>query len=199
MNQYAKDNAVWTGLAALFMMFYGWFGGAWIYPASADALYILLFDVFDWMLKIGGGCLAIVAIVCFLGHRLGLLLDAIFSGICGLILAGCPAYWMLKGSVGFQNILFIVLGIFLVREACRSWSAYGSSSHETKRESGEGRWFGIPTLEPPRAQKPSIPEPPHPASLKSDALPKDGEPPPEEGYLAALAKEKDEPPSASYE
>ena len=39
----------------------------------------------------------------------------------------------------------------------------------------------------------------HPASVRPAALPKDGEPPPPEGYLAALAKEKDEPPTASFE
>ncbi|MCZ6817790.1 MAG: hypothetical protein O7F76_13975 [Planctomycetota bacterium] len=198
MNQHAKQNAVWAGIAALLMLYYGWGTGGWLIPANSTAFFEATFNWFDWMLKIGGICMAVVAVLCFLGLRVALLIDVVVSGLCGSILILCPVYWMFIVGPGLQNIVFVIFGGMFVNTARGCWTAYresgGTVGTATRKQGG---LFGVEPLAPPVTPPP--PEPTHPASIRPDALPKDDEPPPPEGFLAALAKEKDEPPRASFE
>lgn len=162
--------------------------------------YALSFTVFYGMLKIGGICLLLIAAVCWTGRPIALVLDAIVTTLCGLIMVGCAVCWTIfEKSMDLQNLLIFIVGIMFTRSGFANGSLFVRGEGAFEGKSGGKSWFGIPTLEPPGAQEPPVPEVPHPASLKSDALPGEGEPPPDEGYLAALSKEKDEPPSASYE
>ena len=195
MNQHAKNNAMWVGIAALLMLYFGWFAGT--VGVSDNEFYNTTVDVFNWMLRIGGICLLIVAILCFARARIGLLFDAVISGIVGLIMTLCAAYWLACGGVVLQYLVYLFFGGLFLNAARGSWIAYAASGPESTVASSGGRgWFGVKPLEPPQPEP--EPEPPHPASIRPKSLP-DGDEPPPDGYLASLAKEDDEPPTASYE
>ncbi len=189
MNQHARNNAVWAGIAAVLMLFFGW--GRGLVGMTDDDFYNTTVAVFEWMLKVGGFALLVVAGMCFAGLRAGLLVDVFVSGIVGLIMVLCSIYWLGHGVTGggfdIQDIMFLVFGFMFLNAARGCWVSYQATG-------GPRRPAPLVPSIAPRA-----PEPIHPASLHPDSLPKDGEPPPPDGYLAALAKEKDEPPRASFE
>jgi hypothetical protein len=202
MNRDAKDNAVWAGVAAVLMLGYGWGMAGWIIPSDAGETYRLLVHVFDWMLKIGGIAMAVVTVVCALGWRVGLLLDVLVSGICGLIMAGCPLYWLLTRGLALTYLVYILFGVLFLGAARGCWQAYrlagcpvGPAPPPAPPAAPPRKWLGIETLEPPKP--PPKAEPPHPASIRPKSL-GEGDQPPPEGYLAALAKEDEQPPTASY-
>ncbi|MBN2559665.1 MAG: hypothetical protein JXQ75_01875 [Phycisphaerae bacterium] len=198
MSQDAKDNATWAGIAGLLMLVYGW--GMGLAGTSDDDFYNTTVAVFDWMLKIGGLCMVVVAVVCFAGQRTGLLIDVLVSGTCGLIMVLCGIYWLLNDGLYIRYMLYIVFGGMFLKAARDCWLSYFASGAvptgdaATNGAGGRG-WLGVKPLEPPKPPNPPKAEAPHPASIRPKSLPKDGEPPPE-GYLAALAKEEDEPPAA---
>ena len=186
MNENARRNAVQTAIAALLMLFYGWF----VSPkgVSEDAVYNFSVSLFCWMLRIGGILLAITAVICFAGQRVGLLLDFIVSGASGIIMIVSAAY-QIKCDVRdnapiVQNILIVVFGVMFIRAASISFSLYSRSADESPGTA-------VAQLATPAS--------PHPASIRSDALPGESEPPPADGYLAALSKESQTPPTASHE
>lgn len=206
MNQDAKDNAAWTGFAALLMLAYGYLATGWSYPAGATAFYLFTLSLFDWMLKIGGICLLATAVVCMFGLRLGLLLDTIVSGVCGLIMILCAGTWTLSGGFGLFAALCLIFGGIYINAARGALASYLASASQgalpATAPAGEPapaprRWFGSPTPPPPAKPPPPKAEAPHPATVRPKSLSADGAPPPE-GYLAALAKEDEEPPNASY-
>lgn len=179
MNRYAKLNAPTVAFAGFLMLLYAFMGGGWVYPADANEFYVFTLSAFDWLLRIGGAAMLIVAAICYTGARIGLLLEVIVSGLCGLTMWMCAGTWLMNGSVGINTILICVFGFLFLSAARSAWTMY---------RAGEG------TTKPRVAAQPAAPvapPPPHPASQASSVLPKDGEPPPEEGYLAALSKEED--------
>ena len=182
MNKYAKQNAIQSAITAVVMLLYGFYLSAtgWSSLVSDD-LYILAMEVFKWTLKGGGAAMLVVALLCFAGQPVGLLLDCLVSGACGLIMAACGAIWITRGK-GFdlQDIVVLVFGVIFMRAAWISWTLFAEAPAEV----------------PPPAPEP---EPIHPASIHPEVLPKEGDAPPEEGFLAAMSKEKKEPPTASYE
>jgi hypothetical protein len=185
MNVHAKQTAATTGLAALLMLLYGWYGGGPQGVSSSD-LYNSAIDLFRWMLRIGGMAMLLTSVVCFTGLRVGLLLDFLVTGLCGAIMLGVGVIGLFAGGApGLQDILVLIFGLVFLRAAWSSWALHGEA--------------GQPAESAVAARGASAPEAAHPASVHPEALPKDGEPPPADGYLSALAKEKEEPPSASYE
>lgn len=182
MNRYAKLNAPMVTLAGAVMLFWAWYTrGGWSYPASASAFFVFTLHAFDWMLLVGGAAMVTVGIVCFSGARIGLLLESIVSGICGVVMLVCAGTWLSNGSLGPNTILIGFFGFTYVSGARSAWAMYRGSAATP----------GPPGVRVSAPVVPAAPPPPHPASQASSALPKDGEPPPEEGYLAALAKEED--------
>lgn len=189
MHGYAKENAFFTALAGLVMLAYGWYSVALygdlgpLHDASVTAFFLVL--------RYGGLIMIAAAAYQYTGQRLSLLVDAVVTGGCGLVLLLCGATWIaLERSVAdLNNILVPVVSLFLLRSGLASFAAYRGSGESVppagRRVAAQAR--------------PAAPPAPHPASLASSALPREDEPPPAEGYLAALAREKDEPPKASYE
>lgn len=195
MNRHAKSNAIWTGIAALMMLYFGW--GSSLVGTSENAFYNTTVDIFTWTLRVGGICLVVVSAVCLAGLRVGLLLDALASGITGLSFVLCAAYWLAAGG-GFDinDLLILIFGGMFLKSARECWTAYAASAADVQAAAPTNRgWFGVKPLEPPKP--PAKPEPPHPASIRPKSIPEGGEPPPG-GYLAALAKEDEEPPTASF-
>lgn len=206
MNQHARQNAFSVGIAAMVMLVYGFaFGGFGLAP-DLGPFYETTIHVFNGMLKIGGVALAVVAVLSFAGWRAALLCDFLISGMCGIIMALCGVYWTVQER-GFdlQNILILVFGIMFVRSALMSWSLFVPDMETSGVDSGGGEspkrggWFGRKSTPAQGPQEPAQPEPIHPASIHPSSLPGEGEAPPEEGYLAALSREDEEPPTASFE
>ena len=149
--------------------------------------------------------MAAVAITCFSGLRMALLLDTIVSGACGLIMVACPLYWMIHEGSLSTDLVYLIFGGTFLNAARGCWASYASSSApgvaRPAATVSEGpppdrrSWLSIPTLQPPAP--PPKAEPPHPASIRPKSISAGGPPPPE-GYLAALAKEDEEPPTAAH-
>ncbi len=180
-NKYAQYNASTVAFAGFLMLFWAWFAGDWYYPRDASRVFVLSLHAFDWTLIIGGVAMLIVAAICFLGQRVGLLLETIVSGAIGLVFLLCAAIWVIGSSIGMQTILNGIFGFMFVSAARSAWTMYRSGAPDLTTTG-----FPVQAVKAPEA-----PPAPHPASLASSALPKDGEPAPDEGYLAALAKEED--------
>jgi hypothetical protein len=184
MNEHAKRNALNTGFAALLLLVYGWImKGITVFP-DLGPTYEITISIFNWMLKLGGIGLALAAIMCFAGLSIGLLMDFIVSAGCGLVMALCSIYWMItQKNADLQDILFLVFGVMFIRAAFGSLSLY-KSDHEPDV---------VDQIAPADAHEP------HPASIHPDVLPTEDQPPPPEGYLAALSKDPNTPPTASHE
>jgi len=170
-----------AAFAGLLMLFYAWYTGGWVYAADASQFFVFTLHLFDWMLLIGGIAMIVVAVVCYLGARIGLLLEAIVSGLCGLIMITCAGTWAINGSMGLNTMLIGFFSLTFLSGAGSAWRMYAGTSSKGGRSAVR--------VSTPVA--PAAPPTPHPASRASSVLPKDGEPPPEEGYLAALSREKD--------
>jgi hypothetical protein len=185
MNTHARQTAATTSLAALLMLLYGWYGGG-PHGVSSSELYNAAVDAFRWTLRIGGVAMLLTSAVCFLGRSVGLLLDFLVTGLCGAVMTGVGAVGLLAGGApGLQDMLVLVFGLVFLRAAWSSWVFYNEAAPVAAPGAGAGR--------------PAAVEPGHPASVHPSSLPNEGQPAPPQGYLAALADEKDEPPTASYE
>ncbi len=202
----ARQNAIQAGIAAMLMLFVGWVFAA--KGISGNKFYNATVDVFYWSLRIGGILMALVAALCAANLRLGLLFDAIVSGACGVIMALIAIYWLIDaGGVDLQSLIYLIFGGGFVSASLSAMRSYRMAG----ARDGPGRAtedaLGVPRpvrhggseTGTPDATRATPATMVHPASLRPEALPKEGEPPPPEGYLAALAKEKDDPPTASFE
>lgn len=175
MNRHASQNAGMAAFAGLILLVFG----IW-YPLSPafkrGEFYEFLFDLFRWTLCIGGVSLLGVAVVCMMGRSIGLLLDAIVSGVVGILLLVCAVGWIsYESGVDMTNIVVLLVSLMLLKE--------GYSNFNLWRVTAEAGPVPRAIVPPPEAP---------PVKIASGILPKDGEPPPPEGYLAALAREKDE-------
>lgn len=181
----ARQNAVQSAVTGLIMLLYGAYLTATGWTGLVvDDLYNLAVEVFKWTLKIGGGAMLVAAVLCFTGRRIGLLLDCLLSGTCGLIMVACAAIWLTRGKgIDLQDAVILIFGAIFIRAAWVSWSIFAEASAPSEAA----------------ATEPPAPEPIHPASIHPDVLPGEGEAPPPEGFLAAMSKDKNEPPTASYE
>ena len=178
-HPYVKGHAASAGLPGAVMLVY-WGLSSPIYY-EGQTLSNFANTLFFGMLFVGGIALLLIAALCVSGRLVAILADAIVSFACGAVMIGCAAIWCLKG-IGIQDILFLIFGLMFCRNGLSCFDMYRRliiTAPEAKTASA------IPS-------KPVAPPVPHPASQASSALPKDGEPPPPEGYLAALGKEKDD-------
>jgi len=204
MNRHAKENAFPAGIAALVMMLYGFaFGGIGVSPALGP-FYETTIQVFNGLLKFGGLALGAVAVMSVAGLRAALLCDFLVSGLCGCLMAACAVYWTVQEkSLSVMNVLILVFGVMFIRAAFVSWSLYWPAGEQDGGESVDkaagGGWFGRKKPTPDSQVDAPKADPIHPASIHPSSLPEEGQPPPDEGYLAALSKEDEDPPSASYE
>ncbi|MBK8269533.1 MAG: hypothetical protein IPK83_15015 [Planctomycetes bacterium] len=178
MNRHASQNAGMAAFAGLILLVFGiWYLRHPMSPAfKRGEFYEFLFVLFRWTLCIGGVSLLGVAVICMIGKSIGLLLDAIVSGLVGILLLVCAVGWICyESSVDLTNIVVLLVSLMLLKEGYANFNLWRVTA-----EAGL-----VPRAVVPRPEAP-------PVKIASGILPKEGEPPPPEGYLAALAKEKDE-------
>ncbi len=188
------------GFTGLLMLGYAYFQ-----PLGGDpdlgAVYVISFDVFNLTLYVGGTLLLVAAALGTAGIGAAALLDAVVSCLSGVLMLACAACWtVFEGAFDLINLMILIFGLVMARSGIRGLASYramvsrGSSGGSPVRGASRG-WFGTQRGSPSAPVPPVAPERVHPASMASSALPNADEAPPEEGYLAALSKEQDDPPS----
>jgi hypothetical protein len=188
MYEPARRNAINSLLVGVVLLAYGFYWSP-IYLVDDTGIHNTTITAFFWMLRLGGVVFILVAGLLYAGLRFALLLDALVTGACGLILGGCDLYWIAEDGPDIQEALYLIFGLLFLNAAFGSFRLYrrgGSAESPVGASAAAGGQAAVPSDEPP-----------HPASVRPDSLPQDGSPPPD-GYLAALSKEKGEPPDASH-
>lgn len=172
--------------AGALLTIYGWFLSA--RGISPSDTYNTIVDVFYWTLRVGGPLMLLAGAACFAGLRPGMFIDAAAAGICGVMMLVYALAGVFTGvGFGVNNLLALVFGVLFLSSARRSMEYYLSSR----------RAHANVEARPAREARPVF-EAVHPASVRPASLPAEGEPPPAEGYLAALARENEDPPSAAH-
>lgn len=180
-SRYARDNAMYAGFAALLMLYYGFHVGLVGY--SDSAIYNTSVSICDWTMKIGGIALAAIAVGGAAGIAEVLAVDAVVSLVIGASFLFCGLIWLLTQG-DWEGLLFIVFGGMFLNAARGCWNSFRG-----------GRQY-LPVAP---VQDAGPPRPVHPAAEHPEVLPKADEPPPAEGYLARLAREKRNAPRADHE
>ncbi|HWL95298.1 MAG TPA: hypothetical protein VNT79_17390 [Phycisphaerae bacterium] len=172
----ARENAGTAAFGGVILLILGSFFRIGFH-AGHGPIYAFLIDLFNWSVPAAGALMLAAAALCFLGSRYGLILDAATSGVTGLILVACGVGWtVFEGKLDVYTVVVLLLAVMLLRE-----------SYST----GMNFWGHMPrSAGGKRVVEAMAPAPP--VRINSSVLPKDGEPAPEEGYLAALARERDE-------
>lgn len=125
MSEHAKRNAAYTVFAGLILLAYGWLHS--FQGISDDAFHSATLHVFTWTLRIGGAALVLVAVVCYLGGHVGLLLDAIISILCGVAMGFCGVYWIITDGFNLQYALYVLFGLIFAKASWASFRSYLSS------------------------------------------------------------------------
>jgi hypothetical protein len=190
MYEPARRNAVYTLVMGLVLLLYGWTTGP-LYDDTLGSFYNSTIDVFFATLRFGAVVFIVIAVLAFAGLRWALLLDSLASMICGLVMLLCGGYWIMETGFSLMPGLFVLFGVLFLKAAMSSFSLFKQGDSISPRAAALA-----PTESD--AGNSHAAEPPHPASLHPDSLPGEDQPPPPEGYLAALSKEQSDPPDAAF-
>jgi len=187
MYEPARRNAVNSLILGGVLLAYGFLTSP-VHLVEDVGLHNTMVDLLFVVLRGGGAAFIVIGALLYAGLRFALLIDAVVVGLCGLILAACGVYWIVTEGPGIQDVLYLIFGVLFLRAGVHSFGAYR-----------KGDTLEAPLTAPATdgAQSAAPAEPVHPASIRPDSLPPDGEVPPD-GYLSALSKEKGEPPDASH-
>lgn len=189
MYEPARRNAVNSLILGVVLVFYGFLTSP-VYLEGDVGIYNTTVDILFVVLRVGGLAFIIIAGLLFAGLRVALLFDVLTVGICGLALGACSLYWIALDGPDVQELLYLVFAVLFLRAAHSSFGAYRRGTP------GEQTPGALTTDQTPSAAPASNPV--HPASVHPETLPQEDQPPPPDGYLAALSKEKGESPDAGH-
>jgi len=147
MSEHAKRNAAYTVFAGLILLAYGWLHS--FQGISDDAFYVTTIHVFNWMLRIGGAALVLVAIVCYLGCHAGLLMDAMISALCGVVMGFCGIYWIVYDGFNLQCALYVLFGLIFAKAAWASFRSFRSGPSTGEPESPPAHAAAGAAADPP--------------------------------------------------
>ena len=143
-KQRVRATALWAGLGAVIMLFFG-YRGEWEFPDSNPMRTGAM--IFVYTLKIGGWVMAVEALWLLTGARAALFCDGAVTMLIGLLLVA-GGLLMTPGSIG-KAVLFILFGLLFIHSGLRSWRDAKACSHP----SPEGQSIDLPT--PPVADTPA--------------------------------------------
>jgi hypothetical protein len=166
-----RSNALFAGIAAALMLWYGFANAPTPTGLSESAVYDASVYAVRIGMQIGGIGLLAAAAFCTVGLRAGLVLDALVSAVFGAVFLLIGLYWMLVDRT-VTDLILAVFGGVLLSSAVRQWGLWSSTASWSRapKVSGQSR-----VEEPPPETLPRFPK-------RADAH----EPP--EGYLAALGR-----------
>lgn len=166
----ARNAAGNSGFAAVLMLFFGFYRWG-SYGTSESALYNFSVPLLTWTLLVGGALLGAASLLSMRGMHGALALDAAVSALCGVIFLFVGLLWTWHDGLGFNSLL-ILFGVMYLRAARETWSFFRAPAEAVD---------AIPV---------ATPVAPPPAAVPDPALPAPHEPPPPDGYLAALGRAK---------
>ncbi len=111
-----RSTALWAGLAAVIMLFFG-YRGDWELPEANPMRTGAM--IFVYTLKIGGWVMAVEALWLLTGARAALFCDGAVTMLIGLLLVA-GGLMMTPGNIG-QAVLFILFGLLFIHSGLRSW------------------------------------------------------------------------------
>lgn len=189
MSDSLRSNGPYCLIPAALMLYFGWMVlSPWEQP---DSFLQTTGNLLCWTLRAGGAGMGVVALMYFAGLPAARPIETVVSGLSGLLMifgGGCGVVIARGGD--FQAILYVVFGLMFLREARQAWRMHRAALV------GAGSEAYVAAARPAYS---ASPERPHPDSIRPVSLADADRNPPPEGYLDALAKEDDKPPTASYE
>ncbi|MBP7933460.1 MAG: hypothetical protein KA354_02320 [Phycisphaerae bacterium] len=103
--------------------------------ASDSDFYNNSVEVFNWIMRIGGVAMLIVAALAWTGWRGAFLVDAVASGLVGLALGIEALIWLSQGDIP-NGVLVLIFALMFLNSARHSWLASQTSAGEDTSTSG---------------------------------------------------------------
>ncbi len=117
-----SQNAIYAFIAAGLMLYFGYPPSSWSVPADSAASYQIAAWTFVYTLVIGGVAMVVTGLLLFTGQRIALAVDAVASGLIGLLLIGCGVVMGVNGdSWGFWYVIF---GVMFGASARGAWADF---------------------------------------------------------------------------
>ena len=110
-----RRNAVWAAGAAAIMLWYGL--GEWVIEEGAYGERLLIYT-----LQVGGGLMALSALLSLTGARFALLFDAAASVAIGVALLASAA--LIYTHMPKQSLLNVLFGVVFLHSGFRNWQDY---------------------------------------------------------------------------
>lgn len=114
-----RGTAFWAAIAGGLMLYFGRFE----FESRLDSqVYAAAIDARMWTLRIGGGCMLFVTVLCLAGSGVGLLVDALAcAGVAVMLALTGGAFLINRDSEGILSLIFaLVFGA----AGWRSWQDY---------------------------------------------------------------------------
>jgi len=165
-----RGIAVWTAICGAFMLYYGL--REW--ESLLDSpLYAFAVHTWAWTLRIGGGAMLVIALLALTGMKIAARIDAVASVVVALMFAFTGVIFLFHGDN--DGILSLIFTAVFAHAGWRSWRLWMQIPISSPHDSGitQARHV-IPNTDT------------DPSGRSATQAP---EPPPPEGYLAALARE----------
>lgn len=189
MSDSLRSNGPYSLIPAALMLYFGWMVlSPWEQP---DSFLQTTGNILCWTLRLGGIGMGLVALLYFAGLPAARPIETVVTGLAGLLMIFGGGYGVVSSGGGdVQAILYVVFGLMFLREARQAWRMHQAAHAAITADS---------MVAPARSVSSAAAEAPHPASIRPASLADADRNPPPEGYLDALAREDDKPPTASYE
>lgn len=189
MSDSLRSNGPYSLIPAALMLYFGWMVlSPWEQP---DSFLQTTGNLLCWTLRLGGIGMGLVALLYFAGLPAARPIETVVSGLSGFLMIVGGGYGVVSSRGGdVQAILYVVFGLMFLREARQAWRMHQAAHAAVTVDS---------TMAAARPVSSPAAEAPHPASIRPAMLADADRNPPPEGYLDALAREDDQPPTASYE
>jgi len=212
-RQQVRGTAFWAAVGGGLMLYFGL--GEWIVPAISPR-YTAVAHTYIWTLRIGGGTMLAVAVLCLTGWGPALLLDAVACGLIAVLLTLCGAVFLRNGEA--NGLLSLVFALLFGAAGRQSWNSFvgrprrvettmpderteGVAASQPPHETGAGarslleairrqrQGGSAPAASPPARPPQAQPAPEAPPPARPPAAAEVG---PAEGFLAELAREDKE-------
>jgi len=118
----ARGNAFPAAIAALCLLYFGFFGG-YVQPTVTD-LFSLGNLIFFYCLRIGGVAMALIAAVSAAGAPVVLVCDAVVSVAIGALFVTSAGMMLIDGGGGLNPFLMIVFGALFISAGVRNGRAF---------------------------------------------------------------------------